>query len=78
LSKVRGKRVTFTDHARERQIDRNIKTSEIVETIKNPDSSMPAKNIKRTKHRKKFSGSAIQVIFIEKEKEILIVTVTKD
>jgi len=62
----------------ERLATRGVSQDEIEETLRNPDADLPSRDPRRRKYRKRVGGIAIQLIVVETEKEILVITAMKD
>ncbi len=63
--------ITFTEHARDRLIQRNIKEKQVIQALKNPDKIL--KSFGRRKIAiKRFKEKTLEVVFKE-EKDILVI-----
>lgn len=66
-------KIQFTDHVKYRILERGIDVSQIKTVLKNPDSNKFAFNNKM-KATKKLNGRTLEVVYIKKRAEVIIVT----
>lgn len=65
----------FTEHAKQRMIQREISEEEAIETLKNPDSTKPGKPEKQIAI-KAFSSKTVRVVYVIEDNNKVIITVT--
>lgn len=68
-------KIIFTDHAKKRIIERDIKIVEVQEAINSPDYIVNKNN--KFEANKKINEKILKVIYIEKNKFIKVITVIK-
>jgi len=66
-------KIQFTDHVKYRILERGIDVSQIKTVLKNPDNNKFAFNNKM-KATKKLNGRTLEVVYIKKRAEVIIVT----
>jgi hypothetical protein len=67
--------VIFTEHAKQRMIQREISEEEAIETLKNPDSTKQGKPEKQIAI-KTFSSKTVRVVYVIENENKVIITVT--
>ena len=65
----------FTEHSKQRMIQRGISEEEAIETLKNPDSTKPGKPEKQIAI-KAFSSKTVRVVYVIENNNKVIITVT--
>ncbi len=68
------KKIIYTNHATIRKYERDISDNQILDTIENPDYLL-TDSTGRKISRKKINGRLINVIYKDKERYIIIITV---
>lgn len=65
--------IKFSDHALEQIKRRGLSRKKILETVKSPDSELSSSRGRRLL-QKKFGGKVLEVVTVEVENEVIIVT----
>ena len=66
-------RILFSDHSRDRLLERNINKSDIIEVVNNPDEIVSSSR-NRKLYRKRFLNKVLEVVITKEDKNIIIIT----
>ncbi len=65
--------IVFTEHAKERLSQRDIKEKDIIQTLKNPDRILKSFGGRKIA-QKKFKGKILEVVFKEEKDRLVVIT----